>query len=56
MLAIKNTVFADVNSFCVYNNAAITLTNNTISKDKALIIINGTISNAVVNVMDGKNS
>ena len=53
-VAIKNTVFADVKSFAVYNNAAITLTNNTISKDKALIINNGTISNAVVNVMDGK--
>ena len=51
---IKNTVFANVKSFAIKNNATITLTNNTISKDKALIINNGTISNAVVKVMDGK--
>ena len=51
---IKNTVFANVSSFAIKNNATITLTNNTIGKDKVLIINNGTISNAVVKVMDGK--
>jgi predicted outer membrane repeat protein len=51
-IAIKNTIFADVKE--IYNNATLTLTNNTISQTEALIINNGTISNAVVNVLDGK--